>query len=216
MLLDFRALHQKYGMKITGVIHAGAHTGEEAPIYDELGIREVFWIEANPKLIPELTANVQRFGHVVIEALLLDRGGEVIPFNVTNVNGMSSSVFEFGTHPTFSPEIRFVDRILLTSHTIDELAFAHNFGNVNMLSMDLQGAEGLVLAGAIHMLPRFDVVMSEVNQAEVYVGCTQIGELDQMLGSQGLKRVETYWVPDQGWGDALWVRTDKWMRSKGL
>lgn len=203
-------------MHITGVIHCGAHTGEEAPIYDELQIRNVFWIEANPGLIPELTANVSRFGHAVIQALLLDRSGEVIQFNVTNLNGLSSSVLEFGTHPTFSPEIRFVDRIPLTSHTIDELACTHNFRNVNMLNMDLQGAEGLVLAGATEMLHRFDVVMSEINEAEVYVGCTKIGELDKVLEAEGLKRVETYWVPDQGWGDALWVRTDKWMRSKGL
>jgi hypothetical protein len=46
--------------------------------------------------------------------------------------------------------------------------------------------------------------MTEVNKDQVYVGCTQIGEIDEILSD--FKRVETFWVGNQGWGDALYIR----------
>ena len=47
-------------------------------------------------------------------------------------------------------------------------------------------------------------VMMEVNTDDVYVGCAQLAELDTFLSE--FRRVETYMVPNQGWGDALWIR----------
>ena len=37
-----------------GVIHMGAHRGGEAPVYDWFQ-KKTIWVEANPKLIPDLS-----------------------------------------------------------------------------------------------------------------------------------------------------------------
>jgi hypothetical protein len=46
----------------------------------------------------------------------------------------------------------------------------------------------------------------EVNKDEVYIGCTKVDELDEVLREVGMERVETHWVPGQGWGDGFWLK----------
>ena len=45
MLLNLPHLYAKYNMKVTGVIHVGAHHGEEYPVYRQCGIPWVIFIE---------------------------------------------------------------------------------------------------------------------------------------------------------------------------
>ena len=211
MLLDFDALVERYEMKIYGILHCGANLAQEAAEYDAvLGDVPVLWVEAIPALIPEIEANLTPFPRQhVVQALIWDGDGVEMGFNVTNYSGMSSSVYPFGTHPTFSPDTVFVDRITLTTTTIDTLWKRHK-PMANMLVMDLQGAEGPALRGARAFLGSVDYVMTEVNAAAVYQGCTQIDEIDDLLPE--FSRVETHWVAPpatgpQHWGDALYVRT---------
>ena len=210
MMLDFDRLMAQYDMKVYGVLHAGAHLAEEAPDYARHGIDRVWWVEANPAVLGEIRANLAPFpGHSLIHALIWDGNGIEMGFNVTNYDGMSSSVFPFGTHPEFSPDTVFVDRITLTTSTLDSI-WRHHHVQANMLVMDLQGAEGPALRGASALLGSIDYVLTEVNDAAVYKGCTQIGEIDDLLPE--FSRVETHWVAPpatgpQHWGDALYVRT---------
>ncbi len=217
--MDLKALVAKHGIKIDGVLHVGAHEGEEAEEYFALGVGQVWWVEANPAVLPLLRRKLGGYeGHHVIEGLVYSEVGVQLPFNITNYNGMSSSIFEFGTHPEFSPDTKFVDRITLTSTTIDQMVTEHGIA-ANFLNMDLQGAELHALLGAVNLLPSIDAVYCEVNKAQVYKGCAQIEDLDSVLASFGLKRVETHWVlttlsrsrgkKDDGWGDALYIRSGR-------
>ena len=211
MMMDFDALMARYEMRVYGVLHAGAHLAEEAPDYARHGIDRVWWVEANPAVLDEIRANLAPFpGHSLISALIWDGDGIEMGFNVTNYSGMSSSVYPFGTHPTFSPDTVFVDRITLTTKTIRTI-WLENHVTANMLVMDLQGAEGPALRGAGAFLDSVDYVITEVNCEPVYEGCTQVEEIDALLPD--FERVETYWVaPEstgpQGWGDSLLVRRD--------
>ena len=45
MLLKLEKLIAKYGMKITGVIQAGAHEGEELELFKRLGIKRGYFFE---------------------------------------------------------------------------------------------------------------------------------------------------------------------------
>ena len=211
MMLDFDRLMTEYDMKVYGVLHAGAHLAEEAPDYARHGIDRVWWVEANPAVRDEILANLTPFpGQSLVQALIWDADGVDLGFNITNYDGMSSSVYPFGTHPTFSPDTVFVDRITLTTKTIRTI-WLENSVSANLLVMDLQGAEGPALRGAGAFLDSVDYVITEVNDAQVYEGCTQVEEIDALLPD--FERVETYWVaPEstgpQGWGDSLLVRRD--------
>lgn len=208
MLLDLEVLARKYRMKVTGVLHAGAHLAEEAEVYSRLFPgAPVWWVEANADVIPKIKQRLRRFpNQQVFEALLWAEPDIEMPFNVTNHDGMSSSILEFGTHPEFSPETVFVDHRTLTTTTIDRLVYDEKI-RANLLNMDLQGVEWAVAKGGRDFIDdQVDYINSEVNIAEVYKGCTQMNELDAFFTDMEFRLVETSIVPGQGWGDALWIR----------
>lgn len=205
MMLELGEAIRKHDMKVTGVFHAGAHLAEEAAEYRRLGIAPVWWVEANPAVINKIKANLRGYrNHYLIQALLYSEDGVDLQFNVTNYDGLSSSILEFGTHRDFSPNISFVERITLPTSTVDTLVEEHRIMGCNLLSMDLQGAELHCLQGAKKFLEGCEYVYSEVNKDEVYVGCAQVEQIDEFLSD--FERVETLWVGTQGWGDALWIR----------
>lgn len=215
MLMSLEALADKYDMRaqVSGIIHGGAHLAEEAPEYDRIfgpGL-QVLWIEANPGVYLPLTDALAPYpNQKIVWALLADVDGEYRTFHVTNYDGMSSSLLDFGTHPQFSPDTVFVRDETLMTLTLDYLLsddtnFPSSF-DPNMLVLDIQGAELIALRGAAHLRTRLDYVMLEVNKEDVYQGCAKVWDLDDLLLLDGLKRVETHWVEGQGWGDALWIR----------
>jgi len=204
MLFSLQELHQKYNMEIRGILHLGAHLGEEAQDYENLFVKNVWWVEANPHVMDKLRENLRPYNHHLIQALLTDVDGEFRNFNITNYDGMSSSIFEFGKlHLDSSPDTQFVDTALLESRTVDSLVAEFNITDCNFLNMDLQGAEVLVLQGAVKTIESIDYVYTEVNIGEVYEGCGKMWQIDDFLSD--FDRVETYMTPAQ-WGDALYIR----------
>lgn len=209
MLLDLEDLVRTYAWEVTGVVHCGAHLAEEAAEYDRLfpGV-PVHWIEANPAVIPKIQKVLRPYPHQrVIQALLWSESDVEKTFHVTNYDGMSSSVYPFGTHPEFSPDTVYVRDVELVTSTLWDLHMRHDFTGANLLNMDLQGAEIPCLLGAGRLLGQIQYISSEVNTAEVYEGCSQLPDLDELLARECFKRIETYMVPGQGWGDAAWIRT---------
>jgi FkbM family methyltransferase len=204
VLMDFPALIAKYDMTIKGVLHCGAHLAEEAPLYHAADVGDVWWVEANPAVIPKIVTRLARYpGQQVIEALLWSHDGETKTLHRSNYDGMSSSLLPFGTHPQFSPDTVFEDDLELVTVTIDTLVERYSIV-ANLLVMDLQGVEGFVLQGATRFLPSVDYILTEVNNEEVYLGCSQVADLFAALPD--FEPVETYWVPRQGWGDCCLVR----------
>lgn len=202
MLMDFAALVDKYQIDLQGgILHLGAHLAEEAPLY---GNAPVVWVEANAGVLPKIEDVLRNFPtQRLVHALIYSDDDVELDFNITNYDGMSSSILTFGTHPEFSPDTVFVDKVRMASTTVDTLVDTHNV-QASGLVMDLQGCEGPALRGATRLLPRISWVLTEINDQEVYIGATQVTELDAILSD--FERVETYWVPGQGWGDGLWVR----------
>lgn len=189
-----------------GVIHAGAHLGEEAEAYQRARIRRVLWIEANVELIPSLAAHVAPYGHEVAHALLAAEPHDALDFNVSN-NGQSSSVLALGTHADVYPDITFVDTQTMPARTLDNVCAGRGAIGYEFLNMDLQGYEMECLRGAEQVVEKLKWVYSEVNVDELYVGCALIDEMDDWLGGRGFRRTRTEMAGDAGWGDAIWVRS---------
>ena len=75
-----------------GVIHIGAHIGQEVDwYYSKVGSRVVH-IECNQKLIPQLAANVTPFGHTCIQACLWNVAGQQREFFFTDCGTNDSQV----------------------------------------------------------------------------------------------------------------------------
>lgn len=211
MLIPMADLVTKYKLddRITGILHVGAHRGEELDAYEEAGPFWVLWVEANPELCAFLETRLERLGiddrHRVLCEVFNDEAGEVT-FNIAN-NGQSSSILDLGTHLKHHPEVHYVDNVTRDATTLDEwirgIEMEPSEFDMNFWNLDVQGAELRVIQGGKEALAGCDYIYTEVNAEEVYVGCPLVGELDDYLSD--FKRVETSWTPFQ-WGDAFYIR----------
>ena len=201
MLMRLDKLVKKYEIEPKGLLHLGAHEGEEAFEYDLLGFKPVVWVEADPDTFKRMNKHVSHYDeNFAICALISDVGGVKTKFNIAN-NGQSSSMLELGTHKREHPEVHYEGSVQMVTRTVDDLGV--DFRGFNFLNMDLQGAEGLAVKGAKRFLAHTDYIMSEINKRELYKGCVLVDELDALLPD--FERVETMWTR-HGWGDAFYVR----------
>jgi FkbM family methyltransferase len=209
MLIDFRQLFPKYNIKPKGVLHVGANVGEEAPVYDSLGINRMTFIEANPEIFDKLINNIAVYpGANAFNICVGDEDGKRVDFHVSNNASQSSSVLELGTHKTAHPEVHYVKDIPLIMRRLDSVIEKEAFDKwpLDFLNIDLQGAELMALRGMGELLHQFKWAYLEVNKAELYKGCALVEDIDMYLLGFGFKRVETKWCGNTNWGDALYIK----------
>lgn len=206
MLLDFHKLVTKYRLKIKGVVHAGAHHGEEVKDYKRY-TRNIVLIEpcadAFNKLVTSLSP--KNDFNPKLYNVALGASETTMQMNIETSNkGQSNSLLKPVEHLTQYPEIIFAETETVKVNKLDNLAFNRN--DFNLLVMDIQGYELEALKGATWTLDHIDYIYTEVNKTEVYEGCAKVSELDEFLKRWNFVRVETsQWVNDS-WGDALYIK----------
>ncbi len=203
MLISFTNLKRKYNMNIRGIIHIGAHYGEEIQEYVDNGVQNIIVFEPlsmNFNILQERLSNINANieGHQVA---LGSQEKKAIMYLSDN-EAQSSSILKPKVHLTHHPHVRFkgteeVDVMLLDNF---------DTRNANFINMDVQGYELEVLKGGLETMKQIDYVYCEVNRDEVYENNAYVQEIDQFLSDYDMIRVETDWAGDI-WGDALYVKT---------
>lgn len=204
MLIPLDELYARHSLDVSGVLHVGAHLAEEAPDYAKARIPRVLWVEGNQSVLPKLEAVVRQYHQTLIDALVTDEDGQVVDFHVTNYDGMSSSVLDFGLHAESSPDTVFVETVQRETTTIDTLLTQWpEMAKCNFLNLDIQGAELLALKGARNYLEHADYIYTEINIDYVYKDCALLWEIDEFLVD--FVRVDTALTPAK-WGDGFYIR----------
>lgn len=212
MLIDLSYLYEKYHINASGVIHIGAHYGQEAEAYHKHGLK-VIWIEASRKIWEQLKSNVLKYtGTISINACVSDKDGEIVPFHISNNEGQSSSMFEFGTHTIEHPGIVFTEHTRLQTARVETILKDRKINpeEYDFVNIDIQGAELLALKGMD--LSHIRYAYLEVNEKELYKGIPLIKEIDDYLLSFNLHRVETK-MTSFGWGDAFYIRRERVLQN---
>jgi len=210
MMISLSHMVKTYDLKINGVIHIGAHYGEEYKAYRDQGIMNMLFFEP-------VKANYQQ----LIRSLPIgwSKGATIISYNIALGNevgyrnmyietanqGLSCSLLESGTHLSKYPKITFKTMENVEINKLDNIVF--NRKKFNMINIDVQGYELEVFKGAVEVLKNIDIIYSEVNFEEVYKNCCLVQDLDGFLGSFGFMRVLTDDKP-KAWGDALYLKYD--------
>lgn len=200
MILDFTSLVKDFSCSFNGVLHIGAHHGNEYNTYKSMDISPIIFVEALPHVFDVLTKNVGS-ECVCINTALGNENGTVEMYVDEANSGGSSSVLKPKLHLSQFPGITFPRKVEVPITKLDLL----DVPKCNFLNIDVQGYELEVLKGAKEYLLGVDYVMIEVNQDEVYENCVQVDELDKFLEQYGLKRVVTSWVGGN-WGDAFYIK----------
>ncbi len=200
---EFKLLKNKYNCEFNGVIHIGAHYGEEYKTYKDLSIYPIVFIEALPHIYNTLITSVGPECICINTALGNIEG--TIKMHVETANGgASSSVLKPKLHLHQHPQIQFHTEVEVSITKLDLL----NIPSCNFLVIDVQGYELEVLKGASNYLKNVDYIIVEVNRDEVYENCVHINELDSYLNNYGFIRVETEWSGYLS-GDAFYIKTNK-------
>jgi FkbM family methyltransferase len=195
-----------------GVLHLGAHRGQEAPAYAAAG-KTVVWVEAQPEMHARLAGKLAEFsGQRALCALLDEADGRQRTLKISNNDeGVSSSLFAFGPYAqgerSLWPalDLHMVRELTLTAVTLDTLLQANGVDaqRHDHWVVDVQGAELLVLRGARQSLASCRSLVVEVSQVPVYDGAVLWPELAEWLRGQGF---EPAWQPARPHDDVLFVR----------
>ena len=202
-----RTLYERYDVKPKGVVHLGAHLGEEAPDYAAVGIERVIWVEANTGLITQLEANLQPYPtQKAVHAVVSDRDNAEVTFRSASFS-MSSSILPMTGHLKYYPTIVEIGAEQMISTTVDTLMEREGDDPAlyDMANVDLEGAELMAMMGMPKLMPHLKWVYSEVYFESLYAGCSLIDTLDDFLANNGFTRVATE-DTHLGWGDALYCR----------
>ena len=166
-----------------GVIHVGAHVGQERHVYEQYKL-DVLWLEPNPELFAILQQNLRRFPRQrAVRCLVTDRDGAQYPFHLTSNAGGSSSIFHLARHADIWPDVKETATIKLTSKTLPTLLADERLdvASYDVLVMDTQGSELLVLKGAESILDRFNVVKVEAADFAAYFGGCRLEDVEALL-----------------------------------
>lgn len=206
MLLSFTNLKKKYSMDIKGIIHVGAHYGEEIDEYIQNGVPEIVLFEPLSDCFDVVMERVNQYGDSLssnIEGYQVALGSEVgtAKMYISDNEKQSSSILKPKVHLTHHPHVKFDGTEEVEVDCLDNF----DTRECNFLNMDVQGYELEVLKGGSKTLEHVDYVYCEVNRDEVYEGNAYIEEIDEFLSKYGMTRVETDWEGGI-WGDALYIK----------
>lgn len=182
----------------TGVIHVGGHHGEEAPYYQQHGVRTVVWIEAEPDAFEVLSRNTASYpDHHCIHALAADQDGEERKFYRHRFRGGAKRGF-CSTLPWNTAVVE-SDPVLSRLETFDvsamravTVATALGEGGFpperfQYLSINVQGAELMVLRGLREYLDPIQWIFcdGELAASVRYEGAPTLEELAVWLQPHG-------------------------------
>ena len=200
------------GFRPNVIVHAGASMAQELERYESLGPRHVVWIEAVPAMVERIRVEIAERSnglvtHTCVQAVITDRDGDEVAFNHFNNFDASSSIFKSTEAMRRKwPKLRETgETTVLKTSRLDTLLGGQGVRpeDVDLLILDIQGAELLGLKGAGAYLDHAAFVEVEVSVEPIYEGGAQFGEVNALVESRGFSRLsETPWH-----GDVVYVRS---------
>ncbi len=179
-------IHASFVERSGGVLHIGAHKGQEAYWYNKYSA-SVLWIEAIPEIYNMLIQHIAGFeNQKAMLALLGDINQESVPFHVSSNEAMSSSIYEFGSELGFEElKLNMIKTLYLPMVRLDTVLSVTDVASYPHWVLDVQGSEMNVLKGSGTLLDQCLSIYVEVSTREVYKGGAMFQELEEFLTDKG-------------------------------
>ena len=185
----FRNLRHLPRLNYRYLIDAGANRGSFTDAFLRLHRPErVIMVEAIPDLAETLRATYADDPRIsVVAAALSDRNGDA-QFEI-NRSEASSSLLPIDPRNSewFARDMSVARSIQVPTMTLPELMIQEKLPTVDLLKLDLQGAERLVLTGGAAVLDRVQVVYTEIFFEQLYAGAWLFWEMNEFLSHRGFK-----------------------------
>jgi FkbM family methyltransferase len=197
----------KYITTRRGVLHVGAHEGQERAWYNKQGFSRVVWFEPNTEVCKVLQRNIMTFPNQICFNIGIHDELTKATLHLSSNNGESSSILEFGTHKEHHPNVKYIGQQEITMMRMDDFLIwgCYDMNEFNFLNIDVQGVELNVLKSFGELIRELDYIYLEVNAEEVYKGCALLPDIDSYLKHYGFLRLATV-MTKANWGDAFYKR----------
>jgi FkbM family methyltransferase len=219
-LLDLKLVLDKHvdGIPKRGIIHIGAHQGEEVAYYLELGFESIILIEANPKWYRYLVDKFKDNSRIKIYSVAIsDTIGEMDFYIHTSQSGSTepASLLKMKEFNNIVKSLRTTETIKVQVLTLDHFLTSNGLSPqaYNFINVDVQGAEMMAFKGASTTLKTTDVIISEINLVELYEHATLENELVQYLQQRGFEKTNVIYhtlYDEKGtfpaWGECLFIK----------
>jgi FkbM family methyltransferase len=181
------------------IVEVGCHVGNDTLELSFLFPEgKIYGFEPHPQLFAEcwqrtqFRSNVQIWQTAMSEAL----GGSIFHPSSGSSTG-SGSLLEPTVHKINHPEVVFHTdkRFFVFTSTLDLWSRSIGLEKIDLLWIDVQGAELLVFKGAEEMLQKTEYIYVEVSEIPLYEGGAAYSDLKALLGDLGFKLEQEY-IPD--------------------
>jgi FkbM family methyltransferase len=185
----FRNLRHLPRVEYRSVIDGGANRGSFTDAFLQLHRPErLVLVEAIPELAEKLRARYSgKSGISIVSAALSARNGEA-QFDI-NRSDASSSLLPIDSRNTawFGRDLAVERTVRVPTMTLPALMETQGLRTVDLLKLDLQGAERFVLTGGEMVLESVRVIYTEVFFEPLYAGAWLFWEMNEFLAGRGFK-----------------------------
>ncbi len=201
----FRSLRNLPRLQYRYVIDGGAAVGAFTDSFLQLHRPEkLVMVEAIPDAAERLRVRYAgKPGISVIAAALSDTNGSAA-FEVNRL-AHSSSLLPIDPRNSewFGRDLRVARTIQVPTISLPTLLAEHRLETVDLLKLDLQGAERFVLSGGEAVLDRIRVIYSEVFFEPLHTGAWLFREMEDFLEARGFKLCGLSNIVHSGKGELL-------------
>ncbi len=188
------------------IFDIGSCEGEDTIRYQKLFPKaEIHLFEPLPENLELIKTNLELYGinNVLVNSVAMSNNTGTASFHVSsgkpddlfagedwNYGNKSSSLL-----PPSSPEpmhgwIQFEESLTIPCQRLDDYCHEAKVQNIDLIHIDVQGAEGLVLDGGSSMLPHVSCIWIEVMNQPLYQSQLVSHEVDQKLQSYGFRCIQ--------------------------
>mgnify|MGYP001181803887 CR=1 FL=1 len=189
--------------EISGVIHVGAHLGQELKYYMKYNFEKILLFEPQFDIYEKLIKNKDLSKNVECYNFALGSKNETKKLNKSDENeGLSSSLLSPKLHLKVQPDISFLESEIIEVKRFDSLEIE----TLNFLTLDVQGFELEVLKGFGNKLNEVEFIFTEINTKQLYKDNALVTDLDHYLEKFNFVRVFTNVDSFNFFGDAFYVK----------
>lgn len=189
----YRRAHRSFRdlprIQYRAIVDAGAYRGSFTDAFLEVHSPDrVLLVEPTPESAERLRTKYRNRRGIEVAEVTLSGSSGAAEFDINRWSGASSLLpIDPRNRVWFDRDLDVAEKVAVKTVSLPELLDQYGFASVDLLKLDLQGAEGLVLEAAVPALSRIKVLYVEVFFESLYNGAWLFPDLWRFLTAQQFK-----------------------------
>lgn len=174
------------------LVDIGAHQGLFSKAIDNYcGVTSGMIVEANPFRAEKLSNRYCSSKWHVFDCAVVAEPGPVV-FHIQDDFDATSSIFPINRECDEIADLPLGRTISqkVQGKTLDEITEIAGFGEIDLIKIDVQGAEHLVITGGLNTFERTKMVWTEMSFKSLYQGSSTFSDIYEMMISNGFSLCE--------------------------